>query len=617
MLTFSARAKIIFLILAFLFTNFFGFVFNVQAQEYDPDFDQNYIISQFQMFDYNSMSQAEIQSFLVEKKSYLANYYTNGWPINCDTKTGSDQSNCQIMTRMVASAIIYSAAQRYKVNPRHILVMLQKEQGLIQWEGTPPDKRLDWACGYAVCDGCRLDDPNVAKYKGFGKQVDNVAGAMRFYSDHASIYQYIKKSGQTYSIDGQLIKPSNQPTANLYTYTPHIRGNYTFWRVWQRYFGDPTSATRDKGATISTDYMLQIIGSSEEELNVFEGQDTALWVEYLNMGIRTWNNEDEKSLYLIDSKYKSQIPILSKTSSFTLEESMKNDIIVYSQRKSVTPGEVLRLTIPIKSDYEKYKSGEYILVLDGYGWFADSDIRFDLNRTFRYDAQLKKGIPSALETNETNAISVEYQNVGTMSWYQYDVYLKWISSGIEHYAQMNQWRVLPGETASFTFYSKVNEVGKHEYDLSVWKKINSWKYNKFPTGDEKFTTNMTVKYAAELIYESVPEEMQAGSEKYISIKVKNVGSEIWDENLVLRSYSNINPFSSSYFRHSSWISGMAVEKVKRDVEPGRVYTFRFKIKAPNNIYSYDQYYQLEWGPYFKEIYIDKDLTKHFTTKIVK
>lgn len=611
------KTKIAFLISIFLLTNIFSFVFKAQAQEFDPDFDKNYIISQFQMFDYNSMSQTEIQNFLVSKKSYLANYYTNGWPINCDTKTGSDQSNCQIMTRMRASAIIYSAAQRYKVNPRHILVMLQKEQGLIQWEGTPPDKRLDWAGGYAVCDGCRLDDPNVAKYRGFGKQIDNVAGAMKFYSDHASVYQYIKKSGQTYSIDGELVKPFNQPTANLYTYTPHIRGNYTFWRVWQRYFGDPTSTVRDKKATISTDYMLQIIGSTEEELNVYEGQDTALWVEYLNMGIRTWNNEDKKSLYLIDSKYKSQIPMLSKTSSFILEESMKNDIAVYSQRKSVSPGEVLRLTVPIRSDYEKYKSGEYILVLDGRGWFADSDVGFDLNRTFRYDAQLKIGIPSALEANQTNTIKVEYENIGTMPWYQYDVFLKWISSGIEHYARMNQWRILPGETASFTFYSKVNEVGKYEYDLSIWKKINSWKYNKFPTGDEKFITNMTVKYASELIYESVPEEMKAGSEKYISIKVKNVGSEIWDENLVLRSYSSVNPFFSSYFRHENWISGMAIEKVKRDVEPGKVYTFRFKIKAPTNVYTYDQYYQLEWGPYFREIYIDKDLTKHFQTKVVK
>ena len=565
---------------------------NVSSQEFDPDFNKNEIISQFQMFDYNSMSESEIQSFLVSKSSYLANYYTEGWPINCDMKTGSDTSNCQTMIRMKASAIIYSAAQRYRVNPRFILTMLQKEQGLIQWNGTPPQKRLDWATGYAVCDGCSLSSPKVVKYKGFGKQIDNVAGAMRFYSDNANTYAYIKKAGVSYAIDGEAIKAQNQPTANLYTYTPHISGNYTFWRVYQRYFGDPLATIRDKQATISTEYMAQMIDSSDQELNVNEGEKTAMWVEYLNMGTQTWSNVNKESLYLIDSKYKAQIPMISKTSSFVLEESMKSDIAVHSQRDAVAPGEVLRLTIPLAVDYEKYRAGEYILVLNGKGWFADSDIGFDLTRTFRYDAQLTKGIPNALEARKSNAIRVEYKNVGLTAWYRSDVKLQWKSSDYTNYQTMNEWKVLPGEIASFTFYSKVNEVGDHLYDLSLWKDVG-WKLNQFPTGTASFKTNMTVKYAAKLVYESIPEEINSGSEKYIMLRFKNVGTEEWNDELVLRSYSDISPFSASYFKHNSWISGFAVDKIKRTVKPGQTYTFRFKVKAPVSKYVYDQYYQLE------------------------
>ena len=586
---------------------------NLNSQEFDPDFNQNNIISQFQMFDYNSMSLAEIQSFLVSKNSYLANYTTLGYSSTCGTDTGSENSTC-VMQNMRASEIIYSAAQRYRVNPKYILVMLQKEQGLIQWKGIPPEKRLDWACGYAVCDGCSLSNPKVLKYKGFGKQVDNAAGAMRFYSDNVNVYAYIKKAGVAYAIDGDVIKAQNQATANLYTYTPHISGNYTYWRVYQRYFGDPLATTRDKKASISTEYMVQMIDSSDREINVNEGERTALWVEYLNMGTQTWFNLDKETLYLIDSKYKSQIPMISKNSYFELDELMKKDIAVYSQRESVAPGEVLRLTIPLEADYEKYKSGEYILVLDGQGWFADSDVRFDLIRTFRYDAQLTKGIPSALEARETNAIRVEYKNVGLMPWYRSDVKLQWKSSDYTNYQTMNEWRVLPGETASFTIYSKVNEVGEHIYETSLWKDVG-WKLNQFPTGAESFKTNMTVKYAAKLVYESVPEEMKSGSEKYIMLRFKNVGTEDWTDELVLRSYNNINPFSSSYFRHNSWLTGMAINKVKRTVKPGQTYTFRFRIKAPHSVYAYDQYYQLEWGPYFREIYIDKDLTKHFVTQV--
>jgi len=586
---------------------------NVNSQEFDPDFNKNNIISQFKMFDYNAMSLTEIQSFLVSKSSYLANYTTLGYPATCGIDTGSENSTC-IMRSMKASEIIYSAAQRYRVNPEYILVMLQKEQGLIQWNGTPPEKRLDWACGYAVCDGCSLSNPKVLKYKGFGKQVDNAAGAMKFYSDNANVYAYIKKAGVSYSIDGETIKAQNQATANLYTYTPHISGNYTYWRVYQRYFGDPLATIRDKEATISTEYMAQIIDSSDREMNINEGERTAMWVEYLNMGTQTWSNNDEMSLYLIDSKYKSQIPMISKNSYFVLDELMKEDIGVYSKKKFVASGEVLRLTIPLVADYEKYKSGEYILVLDGKGWFADSDVGFDLTRTFRYDAQLTKGIPNALEARKSNAVRVEYKNVGLMPWYRSDVKLQWKSSGYTNYQTMNEWQVLPGEIASFTIYSKVNEVGEHIYDLSLFKDVG-WKLNQFPTGEASFNTNMTVKYAAKLIYESVPEIMTADSEKYIMLRFKNVGTEDWNDKLVLRSYSKINPFSASYFKHSSWLTGMAVDKIKRTVKPGQTYTFRFRIKSPQSKYTYDQYYQLEWGPYFKEIYIDKDLSKHFETRV--
>lgn len=599
------------LVLSLIISPFLGLF----SQDFDPDFNRANVISNFQMFDYNSMTESQIQAFLVEKDSYLANYKTLGWPINCDTKTGSDKSNCQVMKNMKASKIIYSAAQRYKVNPKYILVMLQKEQSLIGLKN-PKQKRLDWACGYAVCDTCKLNDPAIQKYKGFGKQVDNGTGIMRWYSDNSS-YEFVKSSGRSYPIDRQNIKFKNQATANLYTYTPHIAGNYTFWRVWQRYFGDPTSSQRDKAASISTDYMLQVINSSDDKVNLNEGEKKVIWVEYLNMGTKTWTNADLQSLYLIDAKYKSSIPLISKTSKFNIEEGMKKDVKVYSQRKEVKPGEVLRISIPLEQKLEKTESGSYILIYEGKGWFAGSELNYDLKRIFRYDGEYLEGLPKNAEADEKNTFIIKYKNNGLMTWYKNDVKLKWISSGYTNHALMNEKYVEPGQTASFTFSSQVKDVGAHEYDLSLWKVINSAKMNRFPIGDKKINVNMTVSYAAKLMYDNVPEEMKAGEKKFVKIKVRNAGTENWDENLVLRSYSKIAPFSASYFRHEDWLSGMAIMKLNKVVKPGHVYTFKFYIKAPKANYSYKQYYQLEWGPQFKEIYIDKDLSKMFETKIVK
>ena len=191
--------KIIFLLFFLTIGSFF--VCKTFSQDYDPDFNKNNIISNFQMFDDDSMTQAQIQNFLISKNSYLANYSVEDY---------------QGIVKP-ASQIIYEAAERYGVNPKYILVTLQKEEGLIQWQGIPPQKRLDWACGYAVCDSCSMDDPKIQKYKGFGKQVDNTAGSMRFYYDNANIYGFIKKANTVNVIDGETLNFVNQATANLYT----------------------------------------------------------------------------------------------------------------------------------------------------------------------------------------------------------------------------------------------------------------------------------------------------------------------------------------------------------------------------------------------------------------
>jgi hypothetical protein len=37
------------------------------------------------------------------------------------------------------------------------------------------------------------------------------------------------------------VRPSSSATYSLYRYTPHLHGATLFWRLYWRYFGDPTS----------------------------------------------------------------------------------------------------------------------------------------------------------------------------------------------------------------------------------------------------------------------------------------------------------------------------------------------------------------------------------------
>ncbi|HLC70259.1 MAG TPA: serine hydrolase [Patescibacteria group bacterium] len=222
------------------FTIFFTLSLVLSPLLVRAEFNPNLIISDAELFDKNAMSRDEIQRFLDAKGSYLRTYQA------------PDPSG---ITKPAAD-LIYEAAQAYQINPKYILVTLQKEQSLVT-DDNPTPKQLDWATGYAVCDGCSLSDPKVIKYKGFGLQVDNSAGIMRWYYDNSD-RSYIKKKDIPIRIDNQEVTPQSWATAFLYTYTPHLHGNKNFWRIWNTWFSQlyPNGSVI-KGASSTEIWLLQ------------------------------------------------------------------------------------------------------------------------------------------------------------------------------------------------------------------------------------------------------------------------------------------------------------------------------------------------------------------------
>jgi D-alanyl-D-alanine carboxypeptidase len=200
------------------------------------DFNPSFIISDPEMQDYQSLDRDEIQKFLDLKGSYLRGAFFE------------DASG----TKMTAADIIYEAAQNYKINPKYLLVTLQKEQSLVT-DDSPTQRQLDWATGYAVCDGCYLSDPKVVRYKGFGKQVDGSAGIIRWYYDNTS-HPVVKKKDTPIRIDDLDVTPASWATAFLYTYTPHLHGNANFWRIWNTWFSQVYPNGTLLQASSSSDY---------------------------------------------------------------------------------------------------------------------------------------------------------------------------------------------------------------------------------------------------------------------------------------------------------------------------------------------------------------------------
>ena len=183
-------------------------------------FNPNYVLADQDVFDYKSMTYQQIYDFLKAKGSSLTTYKD---PI----------------TSMLAADIIYRAAQDYRVNPKYLLALLQKEQSLIE-NGTPTAKKYDWATGYGICDGCSMDDPKLQRFKGFFNQIFAAAKFFRLELDDNLV-----TLGKTFTgfgpgvaktVDGVTVTPANNATALLYTYTPHLHGNELLWSIWDRYF---------------------------------------------------------------------------------------------------------------------------------------------------------------------------------------------------------------------------------------------------------------------------------------------------------------------------------------------------------------------------------------------
>lgn len=173
-------------------------------------FDPNNIISDAQFRAGSSMTTEQIQAFLDDQPGILDDY----------------RAKDHLGRTRTTAEMIAEACGRWGINPKVILVKLQKEQSLLT-RRNPRQHTLDWALGVGATDSGR-----ISKYAGFGKQIWYAAEKL---SGYGSAYN----PGMTMRIDGSTVRPSNVATYSLYKYTPHFRGNMSFWMIYWRYFGDP------------------------------------------------------------------------------------------------------------------------------------------------------------------------------------------------------------------------------------------------------------------------------------------------------------------------------------------------------------------------------------------
>ena len=250
---------------------------NVAAAVHSSGFDPGNIISNDRFFDSNAMSQAQVQAFLNQMVPTCRSTDPN---LPClknlitatNTRAPDPSGRCTGYNSEgyeSAARIIWRVGQSCGINPQVIIVMLQKEQGLIT--STRPS---DWNYRAAMGADCPDTAACDSRYMHFYNQVYRAAWQMKEYTINPNYWNHrVGWTSVRYSPNSACGSSSvyiqNQATANLYNYTPYqpndsalnnmygvgdacgAYGNRNFWRDFNNWFG---SSTVDGTAAINAVY---------------------------------------------------------------------------------------------------------------------------------------------------------------------------------------------------------------------------------------------------------------------------------------------------------------------------------------------------------------------------
>lgn len=230
------------------------------------DWNAGNIIDDAVFYDANAMSAGEIQGFLNDKVRNCQSGYTclKDYRQNTDNRPADKYCNGYSgAPNESAATIIDKVARSCGISQKSLLVLLQKEQGLVT--STAPSA---WNYSAATGQGCPDTAPCDASTQGFFYQVYYGARQFEVYRLNPTWwgYQAGRWNNILYNPNGgcgtQRVYIENQATAGLYIYTPYVPnqaalnnlygsgdgcsayGNRNFWRTFTDWFGS-TRAVSD------------------------------------------------------------------------------------------------------------------------------------------------------------------------------------------------------------------------------------------------------------------------------------------------------------------------------------------------------------------------------------
>ena len=267
--------------------------------------DAGNIMSDYVMTNKNSMTESDIYWFLKSKNhcndrsQNRINYMNNNPSMQYSFRDGHFVCMAdEIFDGESSSHIIWQAAQDYNINPQVLIVLLEKEQGLVTDTWPNWNYQYKSATGYGCPDGAACS----AQYYGFKNQVRNAANFFRAYQNNSPgwykpywVGAYaIKFHPSNTACGSSVVNIANRATASLYSYTPYqpnwaalnanygtgdscsSYGNRNFYNLFTDWFG----STRDAGWQNMSDPRIMAVETPTLKIDPFTGNLDDNWLTH-------------------------------------------------------------------------------------------------------------------------------------------------------------------------------------------------------------------------------------------------------------------------------------------------------------------------------------------------
>lgn len=431
-----------------------GLLGSTSAHAAVTGFNPGNIIDNGVFTDTSTMSSGDIQNFLnskVPRCDTQGSQMYNSWQTRAQYASSRGYSTPFTCLKdysengRSAAQIIYDTAQQQRINPQALIVLLQKEQGLIT-DDWPWTIQYRSATGYGCPDTADCD----SQYYGFTNQVSWAAKMFRrilnndpnWYTPYILGTNYIQYNPNA-ACGGSNVNIVNRATQALYNYTPYqpnqatleadwgtapcgAYGNRNFYLYFTSWFG-----------TTTRPYYATYAGQTPAGTSTQGDNSSTVSFRFTNSGSQTWHDDTSAPANTPRVHLATSYPV-NRASTFSANwpspaRPAVNFSAVYeangttlsADQHSVKPGQIgvftVSFTVPnnlAEGDYAEV----FQPVADGSNqWNMGAAAETSVRVVNKYKATLVSQSSTKVTGFQNNtadqSVALRFKNTGFLAWY--------------------------------------------------------------------------------------------------------------------------------------------------------------------------------------------------------